>query len=399
MNTKEMMETYGRHVMQTYGRIPLALVRGSGVKVWDAEGREYLDFVSGLAVNALGHCHPVVQEAVCAQAGTLMHVSNLYYTEPQGKLAKLLTENTSADRVFFCNSGAEANEAAIKLARKYAKIYMGPEKYEIITALKSFHGRTLATITATGQPKYQQGFEPLPQGFSYVPFNDLVALEEAIGPNTCAVLLEPLQGEGGVNPATQDYLQGVMELCRDNGLLLMLDEVQSGLGRTGKFLAHQHYGIEPDIFTVAKALGGGFPIGAMLAKEEVAAAFSPGDHASTFGGNPLACAAGLATINYLLGKGVVENAARMGEHFKKRLWDMSGRYSVIKEVRGMGLLLGMEIEVEGKPIVDRCQEKGLLINCVNNNVLRFLPPLIVTIEQVDSALGILEAVMAEKVRH
>lgn len=395
MNTEEIMAMGDKYLMKTYGRIPLALVKGRGARVWDADGGEYLDFVGGLAVCSLGHCHPAVAEAIAAQAGTLMHVSNLYHIEPQAKLAKILVENSCADRVFFCNSGAEANEAAIKLARKYAKINFGPEKYEIITALKSFHGRTLAAITATGQAKYQQGFEPLPQGFKYVPFNDLGALKEAVGRHTCAVLLEPVQGEGGVNEAAPEYMAGVRKLCDEKGLLLIFDEVQCGLGRTGKFTAYGHYGVEPDIFTLAKALGGGFPIGAMLAKERVACAFSPGDHASTFGGNPLACAAGLAAMDQLLNHGVVENAAKVGEYFKARLNELAGRYDFVTEVRGKGLLLGMELSVDGRGAVARCQERGLLINCVNNNVLRFIPPLIITEKDVDAALEILAGALDE----
>jgi len=384
-----------KYLMKTYGRLQMALVRGSGARVWDADGREYLDFVGGLAVNALGHCHPAVTRAIADQAETLMHVSNLYYIEPQVKLAQILVENSCGDRVFFCNSGAEANEAAIKLARKYAKINGSADKYEIITALKSFHGRTLATLTATGQAKYQQGFEPLPPGFKYVPFNDLDALKAAVGPNTCAVMLEPVQGEGGVIAAGPGYLQGVRKLCSEEGLLLIFDEVQCGLGRTGKFLAHQHYGVEPDIFTLAKALGGGFPIGAAVAREEVAAAFVPGDHASTFGGNPLACAAGLAAMDQLINQGVVENAARVGEYFMGKLVEMSSRYSFVREVRGMGLILGLELAVDGRQIVSRCQDNGLLINCVNNSVLRFLPPLIITEGDVDQATGILERILGE----
>ncbi|MFZ5596798.1 MAG: acetylornithine transaminase [Bacillota bacterium] len=390
MNTTEIIETGDKYVMNTYGRLKLALVKGKGARVWDSDGREYLDFVSGLAVNSLGHCHPAVTRAIAEQAETLMHVSNIYYIEPQVKLAKMLADNSCADRVFFCNSGAEANEAAIKLARKYAKVNGNKERYEIITALKSFHGRTLATITATGQAKYQQGFEPLPQGFKYVPFNDLEALKGAVGPNTCAVMLEPVQGEGGVYEAGAGYLKGVRELCSEKGLLLIFDEVQCGLGRTGKLFAHQHYGVEPDIFTLAKSLAGGFPIGAMLAKEAVAGAFAPGDHASTFGGNPLACAAGLAALDQLVNHGVVDNAAAMGEYFKSKLLEMAARHPVIKEVRGRGLILGMELESGGPQVVVRCQEKGLLINCVNNNVLRFLPPLIITGEDADRAAAIIE---------
>ena len=395
MTGQEIMELSDRYVMNTYGRIPLTPVKGAGARLWDADGKEYLDFVAGIAVCALGHSLPAVAQAVAEQARRLLHVSNLYYIEPQARLAQLPAENSCGDRVFFCNSGAEANAAAIKLARKYVKLHGGPEKYEIITALKSFHGRTLATVTATGQPKYQKGFEPLPPGFKYVPFNDLSALEAAVGPHTCAALLEPVQGEGGVHPAQSDYLKGVQDLCRRRGLLLIFDEVQCGLGRTGRFFAYEHYGVEPDIFTLAKALGNGFPIGAMVAREEVAAAFSPGDHASTFGGNPLACAAALATLEYMLGHGVIENAARVGAYFKERLLELAGEFPFIREVRGVGLLLGIELTIEGAPIVARCRERGLLLNCVDGRILRFLPPLIIGTEEVDTAAGILKEVFQE----
>ena len=396
MNTKEIMDLGDQYLMRNVGRIPLAPVKGEGAWLWDADGREYLDFVSGIAVNSLGHCHPAVVDAICRQAGTLIHCSNLYYIEQQARLARLLVENSALDKAFFCNSGAEANEAAIKLARKYAKLKEGAEKFEIITALHSFHGRTLATVTATGQPKYHKGFEPLPEGFKYVPFNDLAALEKAVGPATCAVLLEPVQGEGGVNVASRHYLEGVQMLCREHGALLIFDEVQTGLGRTGRFLAYQHFGVEPDILTLAKALGGGFPIGAMLAKEDIAGAFQPGDHASTFGGNPLACAAALAAMEEMLLGGVVENAASTGAYLYEKLKGLGGKYPFVKEVRGLGLLLGMELNREGKDIVDGCLEQGLLINCVNNNVLRFIPPLTITPDDVDSAVAILDQVMGRK---
>ncbi|SHE79643.1 acetylornithine transaminase [Desulforamulus putei] len=393
MNNQEILAMGQQYVMNTYGRLPMALVKGEGCWVWDADGKRYLDFVGGLAVNSLGHAHPKVAEAVCRQARTLLHCSNLYWIEPQVKLAKILVENSCAGKVFFCNSGAEANEGAIKLARKYAKLNLGPDKYEIITATNSFHGRTLAAVTATGQTKYQKGFDPLPQGFKYVPYNDLAALEQSIGPHTCAVMLEPVQGEGGVIPARPEYLAGVAELCQEKGLLLIFDEVQCGLGRTGKFLAYQHYQVEPDIITLAKALGGGFPIGAMLAKDHVARAFQPGDHASTFGGNPLACTAALAAMEAILQDGLLENAQRTGEYFRNRLNALAQKYSCVKEVRGAGLMLGMELAIEGKDIVARCQEQGLLINCTNGNVLRFLPPLIVTREEVDQAMTILDQAM------
>ncbi|RJQ28333.1 MAG: acetylornithine transaminase [Peptococcaceae bacterium] len=389
MKTEEIIALGDRYLMQNYGRIPLALVKGEGARVWDADGKEYLDFVGGIAVNSLGHCPPAVAEAVNRQVRRLMHCSNLYYIEPQVELAKLLAENSCCSRAFFCNSGAEANEAAIKLARKYARRRYGTDKYEIIAAHNSFHGRTLAALAATGQDKYRKGFEPLPEGFKHVPFNDLAALENAVGPHTCAVMLEPVQGEGGVNVASQPYLEGAAELCRERGLLLIFDEVQCGLGRTGRFLAYQHFGVEPDVLTLAKALGGGFPIGAMLAREEVAV-FQPGDHASTFGGNPLACAAALAAVKEILHGGILENTVRTGGYLFDRLGKMAARYSFIKDVRGLGLLLGMELAVEGRDVVERCRAKGLLINCVGQNVLRFTPPLNITAGDVDQAVAILE---------
>lgn len=398
---KQVVEMDKRYVMQTYSRTPIVLVKGEGARVWDSEGKEYLDFVAGLAVNSLGCRHPAVLEALCAQAGKIMHCTNLYYIETQAQLAKLLVENSPCDRVFFCNSGAEANEAAIKLARKYAssrltdkKMQDREVKYEIITATNSFHGRTLATLAATGQPKFHRGFEPLPAGFKYVSFNDLSALEEAVGPRTCAVMLEPVQGESGVYPATRKYLQGVREICDRYGLLLIFDEVQCGLGRTGKFFAHQHYDVTPDILTLAKALGNGFPIGAMLAREEVAGAFKYGDHGTTFGGNPLACAVGLAVVKTLLEGGVVENAARLGGYFKKRLVALQEKYNIIREVRGLGLMLGLELKEGGSRVMDLCRENGLLVNCVAGKILRFLPPLIITSSDVDRAVEILESALA-----
>lgn len=395
MSNQEIIAMGQKYVMNTYGRIPVALVEGSGCMVWDADGKKYLDFLAGIAVNALGHSHPAVTDAICEQAKTLIHCSNLYWIEPQVKLAKLLARSSVGDKVFFCNSGAEANEGAIKLARKYAKQKYGPEKYEIITALNSFHGRTLAAITATGQPKYQQGFEPLVPGFKYVPYNDLAALEAAITPNTCAILLEPIQGEGGVNIPAEDYFSKVRALCEQHGLLLILDEVQTGVGRTGKSFGYEHFDVEPDIFTLAKGLGGGVPIGAIVAKDEVAATFQPGDHASTFGGNPLVCAAALATAETIINQNIIENAAEVGEYMMARLREIGQKYSFFKEVRGKGLIIGMELTIEGKEIVQKCQDRGLLINCTNNYVLRFVPPLNITTKNVDSAVEILDSVLAE----
>ena len=393
MNTQEIIAMGDQYLMRCVGRTPIAPVRGEGAIMWDADGKQYLDFVSGIAVNSFGHCHPEIVEAINRQAAKLVHCSNLYYIEPQVQLAKLLAENTGMDKAFFGNSGAEANEAAIKLARKYAKVKHGAHKIEIITAWESFHGRTLATITATGQPKYQQGFEPLPAGFKYVPFNDLEAMEKAISPDTCAVLLEPVQGEGGVNVATRHYLEGVKMLCEENGALLIFDEIQCGMGRTGRFLACQHYDLKPDIVTLAKALGGGFPIGAALAVDEVAGIFQPGDHASTFGGNPLACAAGLAAVELLISGGVVGNAAAVGAYMCDLLRELAAKHDYVKEVRGMGLLLGMELNIEGQDIVNSCRDKGLLINCTNGNVLRFIPPLTITRADADRAIGILAEIM------
>ncbi|MDN5343943.1 MAG: acetylornithine/N-succinyldiaminopimelate aminotransferase [Clostridia bacterium] len=384
-----------KYVMRTYGRYPVAIVRGEGARVWDADGREYLDFVSGLAVNSLGHCHPRVVAAIREQAGKLLHCSNLYWIEPQVELARLLVENSALDKVFFCNSGAEANEAAIKLARKYAKEHRGPESYEVITMRRSFHGRTLATLTATGQEKFHRGFAPLPAGFKYVPFNDLASLRAAISPRTCAVMLEPVQGEGGVYAANKDYLQAVRELCDDEGLLLIFDEVQCGLGRTGYLFAYQYYDVEPDIMTLAKALAGGVPIGAMLAKEQAASAFGPGDHASTFGGNPLATAAGVAAFQALLEEGLADNARVLGEYLYQQLEKLLREFPRLLEVRGRGFLLGLEVDGPVDAVVAACQERGLLINSLHGHVLRFLPPLTVSQVDIDQAISVLREALQE----
>ena len=378
--------------MHTYNRFPVILRKGRGMKVWGADGKEYLDFLGGIAVNVLGHCHPKVVVAIQKQAQRLIHVSNYYHIEPQIKLAKLLVNNSFADKVFFCNSGAEANEAAIKLARKYSKDRSGSERYEIITALKSFHGRTLAALTATGQEKFQKGFEPLVPGFRHVPFNDIPALESAITSKTCAVMLEPIQGEGGVIVPSEDYLGKVRELCDRHGLLLILDEVQTGMGRTGKLFAYEHYNIVPDIMTLAKGLGGGFPIGALLATDKVSAVFKPGTHASTFGGNPLACAAAIATLEAILEDGfVLDHCNRTGEYFAERLNQIKEYHHQIVEVRGKGLLIGVELTRDGMPIVKACLDKGLLINCTGGgNVLRFTPPLIVETKDIEVLIEALE---------
>jgi len=396
METKKLLEESGRCLMNTYNRFPIVLRKGRGIKVWGADGKEYLDFVGGIAVNVLGHCHPKVVIAIQKQAQRLLHVSNLYHIEPQIKLARLLIENSFADKVFFCNSGAEANEAAIKLARKYAKEHLGKDRFEIITATGSFHGRTLATVTATGQEKFQKGFEPLVPGFKYAQFNDIAALESAITKHTCAVMLEPIQGEGGIKIPDADYFKNVRELCNKHKLLLMLDEVQTCMGRTGKFFAYEHFNITPDIATIAKGLGGGVPIGAMLASDKVASAFIPGSHASTFGGNPLVCAAAIATIDALLEDGILlDQCRRMGEHLKEELKKLQEEFSgLVIGIRGMGLMIGMELTRDCSAIVKMCMEKGLLINCTAGNVVRFTPPLIVQKKDIDRMADILGEVLS-----
>lgn len=393
MPLQKLLEESKTYLMDTYKRFPIVLIKGRGVKVYDSQGKEYIDFVSGIAVNNLGHCFPKVVVALQKQAQRLIHVSNLYHIEPQIKLAKLLVEHSFADKVFFCNSGAEANEAAIKLTRKFSKDNFPGERYEIITALGSFHGRTLATLTATGQEKFQKGFEPLMPGFKYVHFNDLDAVKKAVTNKTCAIMVEPIQGESGVRVPHKGYLKGLREICDEKKLLLILDEVQTGMGRTGKLFAYENFGIEPDIMTLAKGLGGGVSIGATLAKEKVAKAFVPGSHASTFGGNPLACAAACASIEAILEDGfILENTRRMGDYFKKGLERLKKEYNFINEVRGMGLLLGMELITECTKVVNSCLERGFLINCTEGNVLRFMPPLIITEKEIDALIDALEDV-------
>lgn len=397
MPTEELRLDTDRYLMNTYARTPISIVRGRGSRVYDLEGREYLDFVAGIAVNALGHAHPDLVAAIQKQAQQLLHASNLYYTEPQTKLAKALVEHSFARKVFFCNSGAEANEAAIKLARSYAHQKYGAERYEIITMLQSFHGRTMATLTATGQEKVQKGFEPLVPGFTYAPFNNLSAVEQAVSSKTAAVMLEPIQGEGGVHVADKSYLQGLRELCRSRDILLIFDEVQTGMGRTGTLFAYEHFGVAPDIMTLGKGLGGGLPIGACLATDEAAAAFVPGTHASTFGGNPVTCAAGLAVVRTLLDGRLLEHGRRMGEYLGKGLQDLKDRLPIVKEVRGLGLLQGMELTVDGKSVVTDCLARGLLINCTVDRVLRFVPPLVITQADIDRLLDILNQILGKRV--
>ncbi len=392
---KELIEDSNKYLMNTYNRLPLILRKGRGTKVRDFNNREYLDFVGGIAVNCLGHCHPKIVLALQKQAQRLIHVSNLYHIEPQIKLAKMLIEHSCSDKVFFCNSGTEANEAAIKLARKYSKDHSAPGRYEIISTHGSFHGRTLAALSATGQEKFKKDFEPLVPGFKHVPFNDAEALGKAITKHTCAVMLEPIQGEAGIRMPDEGYLKEVREICDNHGLLLILDEVQTGIGRTGKLFAYEQYGLEPDIISLAKGLGGGVAIGALLAKNAVAASFQPGSHAATFGGNPLACAAAIATLETLLEDGfILDNCRRMGSYLMEKLEGLKKDFpSLVVEVRGKGLMIGMEITQSCAPIVNSCAERGVLVNCASGNVLRFTPPLIVAKNEIDYLIDILEDVM------
>ncbi len=393
MTTDEMISASNEFIMNTYGRLPVVLVRGEGTRVWDSDGREYIDFLAGIAVCSLGHSHARVVAAIKEQAEILTHVSNIYHIEPQIRMARLLVKNSFADKVFFCNSGAEANEAAIKLARKYAHERMTGNKYEIITMKNSFHGRTLTTVAATGQEKFHRGFDPLPEGFSYVPFDDIEALEGAITEKTCGIMLEPIQGEGGVQVPAGDYLAKVRRICDERDILLIFDEVQTGMGRTGDLFAYETSGIEPDIMTLAKALGNGFPLGAMLAKEEVASAFEPGSHASTFGGNPLAMAAGNAVMETILNDGILENCRERGTYFLKRLEELKTKYPAIQEIRGRGLMIGVELSCEGSGVVHEALKKGVLINCTCGNVLRFVPPLIITADDVDRVIDVLDEIL------
>ena len=395
MTNQEIIALTGKYVANTYTRYPIALVRGEGCRVWDADGKAYLDFVAGIAVCALGHSHPRLVKAITAQAQRLLHVSNLYHIEPQARFAELLCRHSFADRAFFCNSGAEANEAALKLARKYAKERFSSDRTEVITMRGSFHGRTLATMTATAQEKYHKGFEPLVPGFRYVPFNDLRAVELAVDARTAAILVEPIQGEGGVQAAADGYLAGLRRLCDERGVLLIFDEVQTGLGRTGTLFAYQQAGVAPDILTLAKALAGGIPMGAMLAREEVMAAFSPGSHAATFGGNPFASAVALETLNTILEEDLPGRAARLGARILDWLRALQARLPVIRALRGRGLLIGIEVAADTKAIVATCMERGLLILTAGDTVLRLVPPLILSEAEADEGLAILEGVLGE----
>ena len=393
--TAEVMKRADHVMAATYQRFPVAFEKGRGCKLWDTAGQAYTDFVAGIAVCNLGHAHPRVSAAVSRQAETLWHVSNLYYTLPQVDLAAWLVENSFADRVFFGNSGAEANEAAIKLARRYFKDRGEESRFRIVTMERSFHGRTMATLSATGQEKVRKGFDPVLDGFDFVPFNDAEALRARIGPTTCAVLLEPIQGEGGVRCPDAEYLQTVRKTCDETGTLLIFDEIQTGMGRTGELFAYKHFGIEPDIMTLAKALANGMPIGAMLARETIAAAFGPGSHASTFGGTPIVTAAALEVCKILVETQVIENGNAAGSYFKEKLLELKGRHAIIEDVRGLGLLLGMKLKIDGAPLVKQCMQNGFLINCIQDRILRFIPPLIISEEEIDQLVECLDGIFAE----
>ncbi len=394
MNNEQWVQRGNDVFVGTYSRFPVMMVRGEGCRLWDADGKEYLDFLAGIAVCSLGHCHPAVTRAISEQAGQLVHVSNLFHIQPQIELAELLVANSFADRVFMANSGAEANEAALKLAR----IHSGEGRYEIISLTGSFHGRTLATVAATGQPKFHQGFEPLPQGFVHAEFGDLDAVAKCIGPRTCAVLCEPLQGESGVRPLETNYLRGVRQLCDTHGLLLIFDEVQTGMGRTGTLFAYEHSGVIPDIMTSAKALGNGLPIGAMLTTEAIAASLVPGTHASTFGGNPVAAAAGVAVLKEMLGAGFLQSVQEKSVYFIGKLEQLVQKYPHLAVgIRGRGLLLGLVLTdfgiAHGAEIVHKMFVEGVVINFAGNSVLRFVPPLTVRREEIDQAVDTLAHVL------
>ena len=394
-SNQELIKLTNKHVAKNYGRYPIGLVRGKGMVVWDASGKKYIDFVAGLAVDNLGHCPPSVVDAIRKQSGKLLHVSNLYHIETQSQLAAELTRLTFANKFFFCNSGTEANEAAIKLARRWFYDKGQPKRFEIITMNDSFHGRTMASLSATAQKKIHVGFKPLLPGFKYVPFNDITALKKAVTKKTCAVLIEPIQGEGGVKPAQKTYLKTLRKICNEKGILLIFDEIQTGFGRTGPLFAYERYKIKPDIITLAKALGGGIAIGAMGSTNKIIQSFSPGTHGATFGGNPLACAASLASLKTLTKKGFLQKASSQGDYFVKQLHYLKENFSVIREVRGAGLMLAIELNQPGAKIVTACMKEGLLINCIQQNTIRFLPPLIITRKEIDLLIKTLSKIFTK----
>lgn len=393
----DIKETADQVITNTYARYPLALVKGQGCTLYDEQGRAYTDFIAGIAVCNLGHAHPKLIDAMTAQAKILWHVSNLFYTRPQTELAAWLTSRSFADRVFFANSGAEANEAAIKLARKYFHDKGEPQRYRVVSMNQSFHGRTMATLSATGQEKVRKGFDPILEGFDFVAFNDIEDLSCMVGPSTCAVMLEPIQGEGGVICPDSNYLAQVRKLCDETGCLMIFDEVQTGVGRTGKLFAHEHFDVVPDIMTLAKALGNGMPIGAMLASEKVAAAFSPGAHATTFGGTPLVSSVALAVLQTLEEDDILSHAVEMGAYAMAQLSVLKDKHAVIEEVRGKGLMLGVQLSIPGASVVTACMEKGFLINCIQDNVLRLAPPLVISREEIDGLVQCLDDIFSSGV--
>ena len=393
MKTNEVQKLYSQYLLPTYRQMPVCLVKGKGSKVWDLAGKEYLDFFPGWAVSGLGHCHPMVVSAIKEQAQKMLHISNNFLNLKQAQLAAEIVKSSFPGKVFFCNSGAEAVEAAIKFARKFGS---STGRYEIISMRDSFHGRTLAAITATGQPKYQQGYEPLPVGFSYARLNDFDELEARLTPKTVAVILELIQGEGGVNVADETYIKNLRKLCDERNMLLIVDEVQTGMGRTGKMFAFQHYGIQPDLMTLAKSLGSGVPIGALVVNDKVAGnIFTPGSHASTYGGNPLVCAAALAVFKAIRKEKLLQNTEAMGRYLRDKLNGLKQKYSFIKEVRGKSLMLGVELDRPGASVVDKARELGLLINCTQDKVLRIMPALTVTKRMIDRAVAILDRALSE----
>ena len=391
--TAEIMAQADQVIAKTYKRFPIVLSNGTGCTLYDTNGRSYTDFVAGIAVCNLGHSHAKLTKALTSQAQTLWHVSNLYYTKPQVELAGWLVANSFADRVFFCNSGAEANEAAIKLARKFFNDRGENQRFRIIAMEQSFHGRTMATLSATGQEKIKKGFAPILEGFDFVPFNDAEALRAQIGPEHCAVLIEPIQGEGGVRCPDPDYLKTVRRICDESETLLIFDEIQTGMGRTGKLFAYEHFGVEPDIMTLAKALANGLPIGAMLSREQVASAFGPGAHASTFGGTPIVTAAALEVCKTLVAENVIDQGRETGEYFREKLLELKERHPAIVDVRGLGLLLGMKLDFNGETLVTQCMQQGFLINCIQENILRFIPPLIIKKEEIDALIDCLDELL------
>ncbi len=391
MNTQQIIELFDKYVIANYGRLPRAVAKGAGAYLYDTDGNEILDMFPGWAVSGIGHCHPKVVAALKTQAEQLLHIDNTFYSEPQGVLAKMLSERAFGGKCFFCNSGAEANEAALKLARLHTE----KGKYKFITCQGSFHGRTFATVTATAQPKYHEGFLPLLPGFKYIPFNDIDALNDTFDDEVAAVLLEPIQGEGGINVATPEFLRTIRRLCDENNAVMILDEVQTGIGRTGKWFGYQHYDVVPDIITMAKTLGGGVAIGAMMATHEVAASLVPGKHASTFGGNALACAAAIAVLEAIEEENLLQNAVELGRYAQDKLNQLKQKHETIDHIRGVGMMIGVQLTVAGSDIVNECLDKGLRINCTHESVIRFMPPMIATREQIDKAIEIFDAVLSE----